>query len=106
MSKKETRKHEILEDIELDEEEAARFEAAIAQADSERSEVRVNFRWTSHQLDLVKKAAELTGVGYQSYMKMALYRVAVEDIEKHSRVHQSTPAIQKALKDQLKDSKD
>ncbi len=105
MSKKE-RKHEILEDIELDEEEASSFESAIAQADSERSEVRVNFRWTNRAVELVKKAADLTGVGYQSYIKMKLYQAAISDIEQHLQVTSqvSIPAIKGAIKDQLREA--
>jgi len=69
-----------LGDIELTPEQAARAEAAIAQADKELGEARVYFRWGAAQLDAIRRAADLAGVPYQTYMKLVLFRQAVADI--------------------------
>lgn len=76
---------EDLGDIELTPEEAARFEAAIEQAEEDVSsrktaEVRVNFRWGARQLQIVKEAAETMGIPYQSYMKVVLLKQARSDL--------------------------
>jgi hypothetical protein len=45
-------------------------------------ECRVNFRWGTSQLDIVKHVAELMGVSYQQYIKQVLYRQAHADLQK------------------------
>lgn len=57
-------------------------EKRIANADNELAETRVNFRWGKEQLDLVKRAAELMGVPYQTYIKQVVYRQCLEDIRR------------------------
>jgi predicted DNA binding CopG/RHH family protein len=63
----------------------ARAEEAITQADVElaardRRKPNVNFRWESAPLDMVRLAAELAGVPYQTWMKQVLYEHAVQAI--------------------------
>jgi predicted DNA binding CopG/RHH family protein len=81
-------------EFKMTQEEEARAEAAIAQADSERPPAhgsiaatetedniaRVSFRWENKQVDMVKRAAELAGVPYQTYVKLVLYRQAAADV--------------------------
>lgn len=55
----------------------------IAQAEAElNQEVRINFRWGRDQLKAVQHVAELMGVPYQTYVKEALFRQVVEDLNK------------------------
>jgi predicted DNA binding CopG/RHH family protein len=60
----------------------ARAEAAIAQADAELEsrKANVNFRWEAAPLDVVRQAAELAGVPYQTWMKQVLYKEAIAAI--------------------------
>jgi hypothetical protein len=51
----------------------------IAIADEE---CRVNFRWGSAQLSIVKQVAEKMGVSYQQYIKQVLYRQAHADLQR------------------------
>jgi predicted DNA binding CopG/RHH family protein len=85
MSKR--RNYEELPDISFPADVQTRIEEAVAQADHDladgaaRSEVRVNFRWGQEQLDLVRQAAALADVPYQTYLKQAVYRQAVADLK-------------------------
>jgi hypothetical protein len=55
----------------------------IAQAEAELNrEVRINFRWGTDQLKAVQHVAGLMGVPYQTYVKEALFRQVVEDLNK------------------------
>ena len=69
-----------LSDAELSDEDAAVFEGKIQQADREIDEARVNFRWGTEQVDVVKKAAALAGVPYQTWMKTVLFERAIANI--------------------------
>ena len=44
--------------------------------------MNVNFRWGREQVALVKKAAALVGVPYQTYLKQVVWKQAVEDIRR------------------------
>ena len=44
-------------------------------------EERVNIRWSRHALDVVREAARLHGVPYQTYVKQVSYRQAVTDLK-------------------------
>jgi predicted DNA binding CopG/RHH family protein len=75
---------EDLGDIELDEESHERAAGAIEQAEREIAElqaVRVNFRWGRPQLALIKRAAALHGVPYQTYLKQVTMRQALTDLK-------------------------
>ncbi len=72
------RNYEDLGTIELPEEEDKRITAMIEQADREIEETRVSFRWGKEQLAVVKQAAELMGVPYQTFMKMSVYQRALD----------------------------
>jgi len=63
----------------------ARAEGAIAQADMElaardKTKPNVNFCWENAPLDMVRLAAELAGVPYETWMKQVLYEQAVQAI--------------------------
>ncbi len=85
MSKR--RNYEELADITFPADVETRIEEAVAQADQDLAahtpgtEVRVNFRWGQKQLDLVRQAAALADVPYQTYLKQAVYRQAVADLK-------------------------
>ena len=75
------RNEEDLGEIELPPGVSARVAAAVAQAEMDLEAGRVNFRWGKVQVELVKRAAELVGVPYQTYIKLVVYRQAVEDLK-------------------------
>lgn len=72
--------YEIIGDIELPDEEAALINAQITQAEKDISNTRINFRWGSKQLSVIKKVASKMGVPYQTYIKQALLRQAMQDL--------------------------
>ncbi len=74
--------YEIVGDIELQDAEAADINARINQAEKDVSEARVHFRWGSKQVVLIKQIAAKMGIPYQTYIKQALMRQAMEDLEK------------------------
>jgi predicted DNA binding CopG/RHH family protein len=84
MSKR--RNYEELGDIELPAEVVDRVEAAVGQADRELTEARVNFRWGLPQVEVIKRAADLAGVPYQTYIKQVVFRQAVEDLKSAAAV--------------------
>ena len=47
---------------------------------------RVNFRWKHAQVDVVKRAARLVGVPYQSWIKLVAYRQAIADLKAAAEV--------------------
>ena len=67
MTKK--RNYKVLGDFEMEGEEAERINKMIEDADKEIEESRVYFRFGKKQLDVVKKAAALIGIPYQTYIK-------------------------------------
>jgi predicted DNA binding CopG/RHH family protein len=50
-------------------------------ADEEAGPVAITLRWGRGQVDLVKRAAALMGVPYQTYLKQVVFRQALADIE-------------------------
>jgi len=51
------------------------------QADRDVYAMNVNFRWGRDQVAVVKKAAALIGVPYQTYLKQVVYKQDLSDIE-------------------------
>ena len=78
---KRRREYEDLGEVELPAEESARFDAAISQAERDLDEARVNFRWGAAQVAVIKRAADLAGVPYQTYIKQVVFRQAIEDLK-------------------------
>jgi predicted DNA binding CopG/RHH family protein len=75
--------------VELDEAESERIAAMIEQAEHDiamdLSDVRVAFRWNREPLSVVKRAAALIGVPYQTYLKQTVFEKAVRDLEAFQR---------------------
>ena len=44
-------------------------------------DARVNFRWGRAQVATVKRAADMAGVPYQTYIKLVTYRQAIADLQ-------------------------
>jgi len=84
MSKR--RNYEELGEIQLPADVSDRVEAAVGQADRELTEARVNFRWGLTQVEVIKRAADLAGVPYQTYIKQVVFRQAVEDLKSAAAV--------------------
>lgn len=74
-------KYEILEPIALSDEEDAKVDRMIAEAEKGLKEVNVNFRWTKDKVDLIKQAAVDMGMPYQTYLKSVVLRQALQDIQ-------------------------
>ncbi len=71
--------YEDLGTRELSPEQEVHVQAQIKQAD-EDTETHVNMRWGKGQLLIIRKAAALAGVPYQSYLKQAAIGRAIEDL--------------------------
>jgi predicted DNA binding CopG/RHH family protein len=52
-----------------------------AEADRELAAGSVTFRWGKGQIAVVKRAAAILGVPYQTYLKQVVFRQALADIE-------------------------
>jgi predicted DNA binding CopG/RHH family protein len=75
------RNYEELDDIELPNEQNELINKFIAQSEKDIDEARVNFRWGTEQVELVKKVAKLMGVPYQTYIKQVVYRQCLQDLK-------------------------
>jgi predicted DNA binding CopG/RHH family protein len=80
------RNYEDLGEVDFPTVVAERVEAAVAQAERDLEEARVNFRWGVAQVGVIKRAAELAGVPYQTYIKQVVFRQAVEDLKSAAAV--------------------
>ncbi len=65
---------------EVTSEQEAQIEAMTEQADRDVEELRVNMRWGKPQVELIKRAAALYGMPYQTYVKQAALRQAIADL--------------------------
>lgn len=62
----------------------SKVEAMIAQADEEDELTRVNFRWSKDALDVVRHAAKLMGIPYQTFIKQTVFEHSlsiIKDVE-------------------------
>ncbi|MBX9878797.1 MAG: hypothetical protein K2Y22_10105 [Candidatus Obscuribacterales bacterium] len=71
-------------EFKMDSATSSKVEKMISQASGEDEETRVNFRWGKEQLALVKRAANLMGVPYQTYLKQVVYRQCLIDLKSAS----------------------
>ncbi len=46
------------------------------------AEAKVTIRWPREQLDVVRRAADLFGMPYQTYVKQAAFRAALDDLQR------------------------
>lgn len=76
MKKKKKIQYKVLPDAELTAEEDAQVLEMIEQAERDIDDMRVSFRWGLKQLDLVKDAAKVMGVPYQTFIKLAVFERA------------------------------
>jgi predicted DNA binding CopG/RHH family protein len=82
------RNYERLGDFEMPPGMEAKVEAMIAQTDEEDEPARVNFRWNRDALDVVKHAAKLMGIPYQTFIKQTVFEHEpwiIEDTESSMR---------------------
>ena len=67
---------------------ATEYEARVHEAEADiasknpSDEVQVNFKWTRAQLAVVQRAAGLSGISYQNFIKKALMDYSVAEIQK------------------------
>jgi len=81
---KKRRNYKNLGEFEMPPNMATKVEAMIVQADEEDEQARVNFRWSTEALDVVRRAAKLMGIPYQTFIKQAVFEHALsilKDIE-------------------------
>lgn len=71
----------IADRVEEDPEVAALVTRLEAAADRELAAGTVTLRWGREQIAVVKRAAALIGVPYQTYLKQVVFKQAVADIE-------------------------
>ena len=67
--------------VEVSDEDDAKIQAMIDQAEEDIAARRVSFRWGHEQIAIIKRAAALYGVPYQTYLKEAALRQAIADIK-------------------------
>jgi len=79
--KKKRRNYQELGDYEMPAELAGKVEDMIAAADKEDELARLNFRWNKEPLDVVKHAAELMGIPYQTFIKQTVFEHALQVIK-------------------------
>lgn len=58
----------------------------IEQAEDELKEFRLQIRWNAKQVNVIKRAASIMGVPYQTYIKQVLMTHALDDLDKSNRV--------------------
>jgi len=90
MAKK--RNYEELEDLELSPDEDLRITEMIEKAEEELEATRVSFRWNKDSLQIVKLAAQLIGVPYQTFMKQVVYEHAMQVLKDSTAIKKSTDA--------------
>ena len=72
--------------IEISDEMDVLISKKIVQAEKEIDQMKMQIRWGIKQINVVKKAASIMGIPYQTYVKHVVYKQAIEDIEKSNRV--------------------
>lgn len=84
--KKPTDMQIIADRVEEDPEVSDMVTRLEAEADREIAAGSVTFRWGREQIAVVKRAAALMGVPYQTYLKQVVFRQALLDIERAETV--------------------
>lgn len=70
----------VTERIEEDGEVSELVSRLEAEADEQIAARSVTLRWGKEQIDVVKRAAAILGVPYQTYLKQVVFRQALADI--------------------------
>lgn len=77
---------EKLEDEELSDEVHQMAIRKVQEADDEIEQMRMQIRWGIKQVEVIKRAARLMGIPYQTYIKQALFHQAINDIEQAEKL--------------------
>ena len=88
----ETRKLEGPFPVDISEEDDAKIQATIDRAEEDIAAARVSFRWGREHIAIIKRAAALYGVPYQTYLKEAALRQAISDLKDLQSVSPGTPS--------------
>jgi predicted DNA binding CopG/RHH family protein len=86
------RDYEELGGIELSQEEDAKITEVIDQAERELDDTRVSFRWGKEQLEVVKRAAQVMGIPYQTFMKQVVFERAMSILKDAHAIKKPTDA--------------
>jgi predicted DNA binding CopG/RHH family protein len=81
----------IADNIEEDEETTELVTRLEQAADQEIAAGTVSLRWGKEQIAVVKRAAAILGVPYQTYLKQVVFRQALTDIEQALSVQATAP---------------
>ena len=74
-------KYHVLGEVDLSNEEQDEVDRQLAALEEDPSvPVSTALRWGKAQLDVVRRAARLAGVPYQTYFKEAAFRCAINDL--------------------------
>lgn len=76
--------------IELSDEMDKLISEKIEQSEKDIEKMRMQIRWGAEQVGVIKEAAAIAGLPYQTYIKVAAFDKATGDIEKHRRRTVST----------------
>lgn len=74
-------KYQVLGDAHLSADEEAIIEQQLERLESEPLPVSTALRWSSSQMEIIRRASRLAGVPYQSYLKQAAIRTALQDLK-------------------------
>lgn len=72
--------YQVHGDVQLGPEEEAIVQRQMDQLEREPLPVSTALRWGREQIEIVRRAARLAGVPYQTYLKQAAIRTAIEDL--------------------------
>jgi predicted DNA binding CopG/RHH family protein len=76
----------VADQVEEDPEVSETVTRLEADADRELAAGSVTLRWGREQISVVKRAAALIGVPYQTYLKQVVFKQAIADIERAESV--------------------
>lgn len=74
-------KYQVLGDARLSPEEEVTVQEQVEQLESEPLPISTALRWSRPQVEIIRRAARLAGVPYQSYLKQAAIRTALQDLK-------------------------
>jgi predicted DNA binding CopG/RHH family protein len=76
----------VADRVEEDEKTSAMITHLEEEADREIAAGTVTLRWGKDQIAVIKRAAGIMGVPYQTYLKQVVFRQALADIERAQAV--------------------
>ena len=72
--------------VELSDEMDKIIDKQIAKAEKDINQKKMQIRWGTKQIEVLKKAASIMGIPYQTYVKHVAYIQAMEDIERSMNI--------------------